>query len=121
MVAHKMFVTNCVLASCCGLMLLLMIWVTYKVAKLIRLNDKILLLMLIFLDLSLFCKQASSTPLCYLPFPLLIVKFYLFIDDAIAASHNYRNSDETICESMIISAAPVFFFTLAAVFNMNKW
>jgi hypothetical protein len=53
---HKMYVTDIFLASCSLVILMVMTFVTYKVTKLIFMNDKVLVFMLVFLDLTLIGK-----------------------------------------------------------------
>lgn len=52
----KMFIADLIMGSTSLILLILFTYVTYQVVKLIYLNDKILLSMLIFLDLTLLSK-----------------------------------------------------------------
>jgi hypothetical protein len=54
--AHKTLVADSVILSIVILMLVVMLWLTYKVYKLTYFTDKVLILMLIFLDITLACK-----------------------------------------------------------------
>lgn len=106
---HKMFVTDIVLASCSLVLLSLMSLVTFKVTMLIRLNDKVLLSMLVFLDLTLLGKHEQ----------LMIVnvgKVLFFLTQGIN-----QHVPLTDCTGGIMSALPVFFFSIAVLLNINKW
>jgi len=51
-----MFVLNITYACLCGVLLLLMIYIGYRVYKIVKLNDKVMLTMIFFLNLELLSK-----------------------------------------------------------------
>lgn len=50
---YKMFIADLVMGSASFILMLIFFLITYKVIKIIRLGDKVLVSMLIFLDLTL--------------------------------------------------------------------
>lgn len=54
---HKEFVANIVYACITFVILMMLVFITYKVYKIVRLSDPIILCMILFLNLELICKS----------------------------------------------------------------
>lgn len=57
---EKIFVVDAFILSIVIILFLIMLYVTYKVFKITIFKDKVLLLMLFFLDITLICKHSQS-------------------------------------------------------------
>ena len=106
----KTFIADSIILAIVCLMLLVMTWLTYKVYKITKFQDKILLLMLFFLDLTLM----SNFLLVYLKGHIIFYTIRILI---------YAEVEVYIteCGAGMISILPVFCFSIAVLFNINKW
>lgn len=109
---HKILISDSIILTIVIIMLIIMLFVTYKVIKITSYSDKILVLMLIFLDITLICKYyfIFKILLGHIIFNIIRIKLY--------SNPDYEISS---CSSGLVSLMPVFFFSIAVLFNINKW
>ncbi len=61
MSTNKALIADSIILAVVYLMLLVMLWLTYKVYKITLFQDKVLLMMLIFLDITLMSKLKCAS------------------------------------------------------------
>jgi hypothetical protein len=69
-----MFIADLVMGTTSFILLLVFLYVTFKVVKLIQCNDKILLAMLVFLDITLISKYSYMGHMIIIYFTLIEIK-----------------------------------------------
>ena len=110
-----MFDSDMVMLGITFIIFVIFLYLTYKVIQIIKLQDKTILSMLVFLDLTLACKNYPSF-LAMIP----IAKILYFVIDGLL---NKQGDDSPIsnCLGNVASTLPVLFFSIAVLININKW
>lgn len=115
------FVSNCFLASLCALTVVAMGVTILKVFQKVWLSDKVILLMLTFLMLSLLGKWTEFI-IIQLIDRLGGTAFFSWSNIRVY-SHPWPITDsaDELCETTVFPYLPVVFLTCAVMLNINKW
>ena len=100
------YLSNLILALLCSFTMCGLLYITVKATRIVWHHDKVIPMMLVFLNLSLLGGTAF--------FSWSLIRVY---------SHPWKteNSSAEQCESTIFPYLPVVFLTCAVLLNVNKW
>ena len=114
------YVSNFALATLCALTVIAMGVTVVKVFQKVWLSDKVILLMLTFLMLSLLGKSSNIRGFIGL---YLGGTAFFSLSNIRVYSHPWPivDSPEEFCETTVFPYLPVVFLTCAVILNINKW
>jgi uncharacterized membrane protein len=116
------YIVNIILSLLCCILMIFFIFFGRKVYQIVKLNDKMMLLMIFFLTLDLACKYLF---LYFTIYPNTAkLAFFIMNVFEFRPRPNTDNSDEGGFKQSIINimiVLPVGFFSLAVVINLRNW
>jgi hypothetical protein len=107
--------------------LVMMVYISCKVYMYTKMQDRVLMLVILFLDLTLICKPIMTEThyLAYLIFFSSRISLYLnhnpVEEFALTGKATYVEDHFNYCKPAIVMMMPVFFFQFAVLFNLCKW